>query len=42
MSPKKTRAAVGIVAFAMIAGLVAGTAALAQVEQTHLRIDGMT
>ncbi len=42
MNPKKTRSAVGLVALALLAWMVTATAAVAQVEQAHLRIDGMT
>ncbi len=42
MNLRKTRSIIGLGALALIAWMVTATAALAQVEQAHLRIDGMT
>jgi len=42
MNRSTRRPVVGLVALAAIAWLVGVGAALAQVEQAHLRIDGMT
>lgn len=42
MTGRKTRAAGGFALFVLLAWLLASSAALAQVEQAHLRIDGMT
>jgi|GEM_PF-4571064 len=42
MNPSKHRSIIGLVVVGALAWLMSTAAAVAQVEQAHLRIDGMT